>query len=67
MLYLAGNKTDKVAVGGTESYTALCAKCYRENRHKEIKKAIKEAEDEGLYETNEHLTSFIDLETKENE
>ena len=26
--YLAGNKTEQVAVGGSESYTALCAKCY---------------------------------------
>jgi thymidine kinase len=29
--YLAGNKTDKVAVGGSESYTALCCACYNEN------------------------------------
>lgn len=26
--YLSGNKTEKIAVGGSESYTALCAKCY---------------------------------------
>jgi thymidine kinase len=26
--YLAGNKTEQVAVGGSESYTALCARCY---------------------------------------
>ena len=26
--FLAGNKTEKVAVGGTEEYTALCDKCY---------------------------------------
>jgi len=26
--YLAGNKTEKVAVGGFESYTALCGVCY---------------------------------------
>lgn len=30
--FLAGNKTEKVAVGGSESYTALCAKCYFEKR-----------------------------------
>lgn len=26
--YLAGNKTEKVAVGGSEEYTALCDRCY---------------------------------------
>lgn len=26
--FLAGNKTDKVAVGGSDSYTALCSVCY---------------------------------------
>jgi len=26
--YTAGKKTDKVAVGGSESYSALCDKCY---------------------------------------
>ena len=26
--YLAGDKTDKVAVGGSEEYTARCAACY---------------------------------------
>jgi len=26
--YLAGSKTDKVAVGGSDSYTALCQTCY---------------------------------------
>ena len=29
--YLAGNKKDKVAVGGSESYTALCYSCYNKN------------------------------------
>lgn len=26
--YLAGNKTQKVAVGGSDAYTALCDRCY---------------------------------------
>jgi thymidine kinase len=26
--YLAGNKKEKVAVGGSDAYTALCDKCY---------------------------------------
>jgi len=26
--YTAGKKTDKIVVGGTESYTALCSRCY---------------------------------------
>lgn len=26
--YLKGNKTEKIAVGGTEDYTVLCGKCY---------------------------------------
>ena len=32
--FLAGDKKDKVAVGGSKEYTALCAKCY-ENKIKE--------------------------------
>lgn len=30
--YTAGKKTNKVVVGGTESYTALCGRCYHGNK-----------------------------------
>ena len=32
--YLAGDKTEKVAVGGSESYTAYCRECYFEGSNK---------------------------------